>query len=189
MPTSYEGVKALLREARQQRAVFHKDMCYHCLAELKADSEFLLEQENIFIIREPVSSILSHFAIYPQMPLQSIGYKAQYEVFCEVTRLTGRIPYVINADELARSPLITIRKLCDYLQLRFLPGALNWNQECPQQWLPWRNWHKAAENSTQINPAVASDFAASQLTENSRLAGYYRFHRPYFERMNQFASA
>ncbi|WP_341523363.1 sulfotransferase family protein [Pseudomonas sp. G.S.17] len=188
LPTSYEGVKALLRDARQRRAVFHKDMCYHCLPELKADSKFLLEQENIFIIREPASSILSHFAIYPQMPLMSIGHKAQYEIFCEVTRLTGRIPYVINADELARDPQNTIRQLCDYLQLPFLPDALSWNKECPQQWLPWRSWHKAAENSTQINSRVSSDFDNSQLAENSRLIEYYRFHRPYFERMNQFTN-
>jgi hypothetical protein len=28
LPTTYEGVKAMLRDARQQSAVFHKDMCH-----------------------------------------------------------------------------------------------------------------------------------------------------------------
>ncbi|WP_426141959.1 sulfotransferase family protein [Pseudomonas sp. DWP3-1-2] len=186
LPTTYEGVKALLREARQQHAVFHKDMCYHCLAELKADPAFLLEQDNIFIIREPLSSIRSHFAIYPQMPRDAIGHKAQYEVFCEVTRLTGRIPYVINADDLVHSPETTVRQLCDHLQLPFMPQALSWNQECPTQWLPWRSWHKAAEQSTHIHSTHHSPINDTVVNSDSRLIGYYRFHRPYYERMNQF---
>lgn len=186
LPTSYEGVKALLREARLSHPVFHKDMCYHCLSELKADAEFLLEQENIFIIREPGRSILSHFAVYPQMPLNAIGHKAQYEIFCEVTRLTGRIPHVINADELARHPDTVVRHLCDHLQLPFLPEALNWNQECPRQWLPWRRWHRVAEESTHIHSAISSGFDDAELKSNTRLNEYYHFHRPYYERMNQF---
>ncbi|HEX8596683.1 MAG TPA: hypothetical protein VF682_25890 [Pseudomonas sp.] len=162
-------------------------MCYHCLADLKADPEFLLEQENIFIIREPGSSIRSHFAVYPHMPLHAIGHKAQYEIFCEVTRLTGRIPYVINADELARYPEKTISQLCDYLKLPFLPDALCWNQECPVQWLPWRRWHKEAEQSTHIYSAISPQLGDEALRGNTRLIQYYRFHRPYYERMNQFA--
>src|SRR5690606_37176593 len=121
----YEGVKALLRGTRKHRNVFNKDMCYHCLDELKVDAEFLLEQQNVFIIREPARAILSHYAIYPQMPVQSIGHQALYEIFCRVTRLTGKTPYVINADELTLRPEYTVRKLCDYLQLEFLPESMN----------------------------------------------------------------
>jgi hypothetical protein len=188
LPTSYDGTKALLREAREKRNVFHKDMCYHCLADLQGDPEFLLEQENIFIIREPGSSILSHYAVYPHMPLNAIGHQAQYRVFCEVTRLTGRIPYVINADDLARHPYTTLWQLCDYLQLPFLPDALSWDRGCPAQWLPWRCWHKAAEESTGINTSKEVHFDSNQLSTHPRLKEYYRFHRPYYERMNQFTN-
>lgn len=187
LPTTYEEVKALLRSARQRRHVFHKDMCYHCLNELKIDDEFLLEQQNVFIIREPGRAILSHYAIFSQMPVQSIGHQALYEIFCRVTRLTGKTPYVINADELARRPEYTVRKLCDHLQLEFLPQSMNWPASCPRQWLPWRSWHQDAALSTGISEAHTSEFDAAQLQVHPRLVEYYEVHRPFYERMNQFA--
>jgi len=36
-----------------------------------------------------------------------------------VTKLIGKVPYVINADDLAAQPERVIRKLCDYLQIEF----------------------------------------------------------------------
>lgn len=186
LPNSYDAIKALLRSARQRSHVFHKDMCYHCLDDLKDDRTFLLEQENIFIIREPGRSILSHFAIFPNMPLNAIGHKALYEIFCVVTQLTGKIPYVINADDLARNPDDTLRRLCDHLELEFLPHALSWDKACPPQWLPWKSWHTDAENSTQITTTSAVDFDAQALKRIPRLLAYYDYHRPFYERMNQF---
>jgi hypothetical protein len=161
-------------------------MCYHCVDELKADAEFLCEQQNIFIIREPARTILSHHAIFPQMPVQSIGHQAQYEIFCLLTRLSGKIPYVINAEELALRPEYTLRRLCDHLQLPFVPEALRWPQSCPEQWLPWRSWHWDAEHSTAIYPPSES-FDAQAVFSDSRLNAYYQVHRPFYERMNQFA--
>lgn len=161
-------------------------MGYHCLDELKADAEFLLEQQNVFIIREPGRAILSHFAIYEQMPEQAIGHKALYEIFCRVTRLSGKIPYVINAEDLARQPEDTVRRLCDHLQLEYRPQALHWEPCCPPQWQAWRNWHVEAEQSTGI-VAPTDDFDAHQLDPHPRLLGFYQAHRPFYERMNQFA--
>jgi len=185
LPRSYEGVKSLLRTTRQNRNVFHKDMCYHCLDELKADAEFLLEQQNVFIIREPARTIVSHFAMFEQMPLHAIGHKALYEVFCLVTKLSGKIPYVINGDDLARRPQETVRRLCDHLQLEFLPQALSWEPSCPPQWKAWRSWHKEAERSSGI-VASADDFDDRPLKAHPHLMAYYQAHRPFYERMNQF---
>lgn len=185
LPRSYEAIKALLRDTRQARNVFHKDMCYHCLDELKADPEFLLEQQNVFIIREPGRAILSHHAMFAQMPLAAIGHKALYEIFCEVTRLTGKIPYVVNGDDLARQPEQTLRRLCDHLQLDFLPEALSWEAGCPAQWMAWRSWHKEAKSSTRI-VAPETGFDERQLTESPHLMAYYQVHRPFYERMNHF---
>lgn len=187
LPTTYDGVKALLRNARERSDVFHKDMCYHCLDQLKHDAQFLLEQQNVFIVRDPGRAILSHYAIYPQMPVQSIGHQALYEIFCRVTRLTGKIPYVINADELALRPDYTVRKLCDYLQLEFLPASMNWQASCPEQWRPWRSWHQDAELSTGISALHSSEFDDTQLRSHPRLVEYYEVHRPFYERMNQFS--
>jgi hypothetical protein len=185
LPRTYEGIKALLRSARERRHVFHKDMCYHCVDDLKADAEFLLEQQHVFIIREPGLAIVSHFAMFAQMPLHAIGHKALYEIFCRVTKLTGKIPYVINGDVLANHPEDTLRRLCDHLQLEFVPEALRWTPSCPPQWLAWRRWHKDAERSTHI-VAATTDFDERQLTSRPHLMGYYHAHRPFYERMNQF---
>lgn len=185
LPRTYEGVKSLLRTTRQTRDVFHKDMCYHCLEELKADPGFLLEQQNVFIIREPAQAIASHFALFQQMPLQAIGHKALYEIFCLITKLTGKIPYVVNGEDLAKRPEETVRRLCDHLQLEFLPRALSWEASCPEQWKAWRSWHKEAERSTGI-VASPERFDDRQLRDNPHLMAYYQVHRPFYERMNQF---
>lgn len=186
LPTTYEGVKAMLRSARQRGHVFHKEMGYHCLEELKVDPMFLQEQENIFIIREPSRSIVSHFAIFPDMPLSAIGHEALFEVFCRVAVLTGKIPYVINADDLARNPDTTLRRLCDHLELEFLPQALSWKKACPPQWLPWRSWHTAAENSTGIMAPPPEEVDEQLLKQYPRMKAYCDHHRPFYECMNQF---
>jgi hypothetical protein len=185
MPRDYEGIKSMLRQARQHTSVFHKDMAYHCVDALKDDPEFLLEQQNIFIIREPARAILSHYAVYPQMPMHAIGHQALYEIFCEVTRLTGKIPYVINAEELANRPEESLRRLCDHLQLEYMPQALSWAPACPERWKAWRNWHTEVENSTTIT-AGNDDFDDEPLRADLRLMTYYRLHQPFYERMNQF---
>ncbi|MFJ5295556.1 sulfotransferase family protein [Pseudomonas sp. NPDC088368] len=185
LPRTYEGVKALLRSTRQRRHVFHKDMCYHCPDELGADAEFLLEQQHVFIIREPARSIVSHFAMFEQMTMDAIGHRALYEIFCRVTKLTGKIPYVVNGDDLAKRPEHTVRKLCDHLQVEFLPHALRWEPSCPPQWKAWRSWHRVAERSSGI-VASADTFDDLPLKTHPHLMAYYRIHRPFYERMNQF---
>lgn len=186
LPTTYADIRALLRATRQQRHVFHKDMCYHCLDELKADADFLLEQQHVFIIREPARAIVSHHAMFAHMPLHAVGHKALYEIFCRVTRLTGKIPYVINGDDLARRPDETVHRLCDHLGLEFLPHAMRWSASCPPQWKAWRSWHKEAEHSTGI-VADAGTFDERQFSLHPHLMNYYFTHRPFYERMNQFA--
>lgn len=186
LPRTYEGVKSLLRATLQTSNVFHKDMCYHCLDELKADPQFLLEQQSVFIIREPARAIVSHFAMFEQMPLNAIGHQALYEIFCLITKLSGKIPYVVNGDELARRPEETVRRLCDHLQLEFRPQALSWEPSCPAQWKAWRSWHKEAECSTGI-VAPSDTFDEQPLKSHPHLMAYYQVHRPFYERMNQFA--
>ncbi|WP_397452275.1 sulfotransferase family protein [Pseudomonas sp. NA-150] len=187
LPTTYETIKTKLRLARQDGHVFHKDMAYHCLDDLKADPDFLLEQQHVFIIREPGRSILSHFAIFPQMPLAAIGHQALHELFCQLSHLTGKIPWVINADDLARHPVETVHRLCDYLELEFLPHAMSWDKACPPQWLPWRSWHKDAEDSTRISAPSDEAFDPQLLAQYPQMKAYYDYHRPFYERMNQFA--
>jgi hypothetical protein len=92
---------------------------------------------------------------------------------------------VVNGDELARHPEQTLRRLCDHLQLEFLPESLNWEPACPEQWRAWRSWHRDAECSTRIF-APDDEFDERLLTEQPRLMTYYQAHRPFYERMNQF---
>lgn len=186
LPTTYEGIRAMLRAARQRGHVFHKDMAYHCLEQLKRDPTFLMEQEHVFIIREPGRSIVSHFAIFPDMPLHAIGHEALYEVFCRVAVLTGKVPYVINADALAQDPEASVRRLCEHLKLDFRPHALRWSKACPPQWMPWRSWHKAAEDSTHIVAPKPEEVDDQILKQYPRMKAYYDHHRPFYERMNEF---
>lgn len=185
-PTTYTDIKAHLLAAKERANVFHKDMCYHCLDELTVDLAFLAQQANIFLIREPASSIISHHRVHPDMPMQAIGHKALYEIFCVVTKLTGTVPYVINADDLAAEPERVIRKLCDYLDIEFLPHALTWKRECPPQWKTWRSWHVDAENSECIVGPQKQPVDMHVLDQHPKLRELYEYHRTFYARMNEF---
>ncbi len=186
LPTTYAGIKEQLIQAKKHTNVFHKDMCYHCLDDLKVDMEFLSQQHNIFIIREPASSIISHHRVHPDMPLHAIGHKALYEIFCVVTKLTGTVPYVINADDLAADPERVIRKLCEHLQIEFLPHALTWKRECPEQWKTWRSWHVAAENSNHIEWPKKQQLDMALFEKFPKLKTMYEYHHTFYARMNEF---
>lgn len=186
LPTTYTGIKEQLIKAKARTNVFHKDMCYHCLDDLRVDVAFLAQQHNIFIIREPASSIVSHLRVHPDMPLHAIGHKALYEIFCVVTQLTGTTPYVINADDLAADPQRVIRKLCNHLQIEFLPHAMTWKRECPQQWKTWRRWHVAAENSDRIVLLEKQPLDMALFEQCPKLKAMYEYHRTFYARMNEF---
>ncbi|MGY2373984.1 sulfotransferase-like domain-containing protein [Pseudomonas sp. SDO524_S393] len=185
-PTTYAGIKEHLLQAKESRHVFHKDMCYHCLDDLKVDLAFLAQQDNIFLIREPASSIISHYRVHPDMPMEAIGHKALYEIFCVVTKLTGKVPYVINADDLAADPERVIRKLCDYLNIQFLPHAMTWKRECPEQWKTWRRWHEAAEHSERIVSQPITSLDRDIFSQVPKLKAMYDYHRTFYARMNEF---
>lgn len=188
MPCTYSAVKEHLRAARKEQHVMHKDMCYHCLDSLLADPEFLLEQTNVFLVREPVASILSHHKIFPDMPREAIGHHALYEVFCYVTKLTGKIPYVINTDALMQDPATGMARLFEHLELPFSADSLRWAPGCPDQWKTWRSWHASVESSHGLSAMPVQPLGRSSLEHDERLLGYHDFHQPFYERLNQFTS-
>ncbi|MFP3801896.1 hypothetical protein [Paraburkholderia sp. SIMBA_027] len=182
-PTSYVEVKNRLIQASKHGNVFHKDMCYHCLDQLLLDTEFLEVQVNAFIIRDPIPTILSHAELFPDMPLDAIGYEALYRVFERVSELTNRSPVIIHADDLAAHPDAVIRAFCEAVDIEHLPAALQWRPVMPSQWATWHEWHKDAAESTAITSNGSRRYS-TDLESNPRLRAYYEHHLPFYELLN-----
>ncbi|WP_070106428.1 hypothetical protein [Burkholderia plantarii] len=183
--TSYQEIRDGLLEAAERTNVFHKDMCYHCLDELLADSAFLQQQTNAFIIREPLPTILSHAELFPDMQLDAIGYEALYRVFRRVEALTGDTPIVIHAQDLAARPAAVLQAFCTRVGIEHRPASLSWKAAVPEQWEAWREWHVDAGQSTSIRAATERTYKVD-FESNPKLQAYYQHHLPFYERLNQY---
>lgn len=183
-PMTYAGIRDMLLDEATRRKVFHKDMCYHCLDDLLADTAFLFGQINTFIVRDPGKAILSHAEIFPDMDRDAIGYEALYSTFDAIAQKTGRAPLVINADDLESNPEEVLRVYCAEIGIEFVPAALAWEARLPHQWETWREWHKEAHSSTRIECQSSREYTVD-FGKNRRLADLYDYHLPFYELLNQ----
>lgn len=121
---NYRRVLARVLAQAEQEAVFFKDMASHVIH--LADAAFLCRFENTFLIRDPAKMLPSLFNRLPDFTLEEAGYAALWTLFEKVRKVTGRIPVVVDADDLTQRPQETMRAYCAAVQIPFIPQALTW---------------------------------------------------------------
>ena len=116
-----------LRSLGDSDAVFVKETTGKRYPEVLANQQFLASDAlHTFLIRHPRETITSYHALYPGAPLHKIGFESQYEIFAEVTRLTGREPLVVDSGDPVTRPVATVRAYCAQVGIDFRPEALTW---------------------------------------------------------------
>ncbi len=148
-PYDYESIRDYMEDARKHRPVFHKDMCYHALSYLLKDDEYLKNQTHIFLIRDPAEAVLSHATVHPELSFNTLGFAEMPTLFERIRSLTGVTPLIITASELTDDAESVLRRMCEYIGVRFDPSALCWDASMPSTWKSWGAWHTeaAARNS------------------------------------------
>lgn len=183
-PLTYHEIKESMEAERLNRPVFHKDFPYHALDHLLADPDYLLSQTNTFLIREPEEAVLSHATVHPGLTREVLGYEQLARLFEEVRRLTGRIPPVINAADLAADPFGTLAAYSAAAGIAFLPEALTWGAGERPEWRTWSGWHSDVANSSGIRaPEGKYRFT---LEDQPRLREFADYCRPFYEHLDQF---
>jgi Sulfotransferase domain len=162
--------------------VFVKDTTDERYPGVLADRRFLTEDAvHTFIIRDPKETIASYYALNSDVELHQIGFEAQYEIFNEVTRLTGKEPVVVAADDLVARPHDVVQAYCAQVGIEFLPEALNWEPDNRSEWAPSDRWHTAAAASTGFGTVEEED--GVDVEAHPVLSKYLSHHLPFYEKL------
>lgn len=109
---------------------FQRHVVQHVLPEF--GREWCKEIEHFFLIRHPKEMILSYYQLQKdvnwnkQLTLKDLGLKALNQVFEDLTNITGKIPMVVDAEDLVKDSHQTLKFICDYFNIDFSTKMLSW---------------------------------------------------------------
>lgn len=181
----------LLRRA-EEGAVFFKDMAYYVMPHILSDRAFVDRLTHVFLIRDPVASILSYHKLDPEVTRDEIGLEAQWRLF-DGLRGMGADPAVIEAEAVQRDTRGGMAALWARIGLPYREEAFDWSRAAPEEWEQVGNWHGAVSQSTGIRPVDADAVARKGLEFDTlsqsvpHLADYLAHHRPYYARLQAAA--
>jgi hypothetical protein len=130
---------------------YQKHMTHHLLPEI--DRGWLDRVSNAFLIREPREVVTSFVRIAGTPRLEDTGYPQQLEIFDLVRARTGRVPPVIDAQDVLRDPPRLLRQLCAALDVDFTEAMLSWPPGPRATDGVWaKYWYDAVLKSTSFQP-------------------------------------
>lgn len=181
---SVPGVLAGLRSLAATRPVFVKETTDRRYPGVLADRRFLGEDAlHTFLIRHPRETIRSYLAIRPDAAMHEIGFEAQYEVYADVRRLTGRDPLVVDAGDLVNRPADTIKAYCAHAGIDFRPHALTWQPSERPEWQQFGDWHTDVTASSGLGEVAGR--GNPDVEQHPALGGYLEHHLPFYQRLYQ----
>jgi len=181
-PTQFEDIKNCIIQDSQKQPIFLKDMAYHCYDYLIKDQNFLKNLTHTFIIRDPAKSIPSYYFLDSNIIEDELGYKQQYYLFKKITELSGKVPILIDADDLQRYPKKILSSYCNQLNIQFMPKVFEWKQSYEQQWDIWKIWHADVASSTRIYKKDVNQYEEN-VTNNKRIRELYEYSLPFYQQM------
>lgn len=152
--------------------VFLKQMAKHLVGLSEA---WLLKGENIFLIRDPKSVIVS-FAKVTEPTFEEVGIKQQYDLYQYLVE-QGKQPIVLDGREILRNPRAILQQVCERLNIPFEDTMLQWKDGAILEDGVWaKYWYKNVHNSTGFKPYKASNEALS-----SEYEGLWKECKPYYD--------
>lgn len=159
--------------------LFIKNMAHHYIG---VDPSILLELENVFLIRDLKKLIYSFSKVIPDPSLQDIGIKEEFLLF-EYLREKGKLPLVIDSDELLKNPRFVLQQLCLAINIPFSESLLNWKAGPRKEDGVWaKYWYHNVHRSTQFSKPEHQEINLSK-----NLDSLFHEALPYYEKMHSFA--
>ena len=144
MELNEEKVIENINSLRKQKNVFVKGMAHHYLTD---SPYFILNWENVILIRHPKKLIASFSKVIHTPTLNDIGIKKASELFLFLKK-NGKTPIVIDSDELLKNPRNYLKKLCNLLEIPFTEKMLRWKKGgIPEDGIWAKHWYKNVHNS------------------------------------------
>ncbi|WP_255418902.1 hypothetical protein [Paraglaciecola sp. MB-3u-78] len=126
--------------------VFVKDMAYH-VTPFISDSQ-ILSAQHTFLIRDPKLSIPSLFKMRENFHENETGFTGQSTLFKRIYTLTGNKPFIVDAEQLIRSPIKTVGRYFDSIKHVMPKDVLDWHPGSRDEWKERESWHIDAINSS-----------------------------------------
>ena len=127
--------------------LYQKHMAQHMIDGI--DRGWIAQMVNIFLIRAPERVIASYAARRARPSLDDLGYRQQAELFDRVRRITGRVPPVLDSEDIRADPEAALKALCAAIGLDYRPAMLSWpagGHPGDGVWAP--HWYGAVHRST-----------------------------------------
>lgn len=177
--TEAEVAQALL-ELAGSGPVFFKETTDYRYPGVLADASFLRSATHAVMVRSPEAVVASYLRLHPDASLDAMGFEHLSELYDAVVAATGKRPFLVDGDELATSPAITVAAYCDAVGLPFVVDALQWEAGAMDDWGQFSRWHETAASTTGFVP-TSSEPVPDELRE--RAAEYVVHHAPFYERL------
>lgn len=144
MELKEEKVTEGINHLSKKQHVFVKGMAHHYLTD---SPEFILNWENVILIRHPKKLIASFSKVIHTPTLSDIGIKKASELFLFLKK-NGKTPIVIDSDELLKNPETYLTKLCNLLGIKFSEKMLHWRKGgIPEDGIWAKHWYKNVHDS------------------------------------------
>ena len=191
-PQTYQDIRDMLLREADQCPVFFKDMSYYVVPHILDDMVFLKRLTHCFLIRDPISSILSYYKLDPEVTLEEIGLEAQWHHYSGVLD-AGLNPIVIEAESIRNDPKPVMAGLWKAIGIPYEEKGFEWQKEKPDDWGQVSGWHGEVIGSGGIKAVEPGEINRknSEFEELSRirphLQKYLVHHYPFYEKLQMNA--
>jgi len=145
MSLSYPDIVESINKKAAESAVFVKGMAHHLLMD---DPGFLLEWQNVFLIRKPEGLITSFAKVISHPTIDDIGYKQTLRLLSLLDQ-AGVPTQVLESDELLKAPETYIKALCRWLNIPFRKNMLSWKPGAIPEDGSWaKHWYASVHASS-----------------------------------------
>lgn len=174
---------ALLGPVPEGQSIWYqKHMAHHLIAGMESGPLAGEAFVHAMLVRDPgamVASLARALGRVPELP--ETGLPQQVALLDRLTSETGRVPAVLDADEVLTDPATELERFCHALGVDWTPSMLQWTagpRATDGVWAP--HWYAAVEQSTSFGPprepVAESDVDAS-------LRPLVRACRPLYDRL------
>ena len=142
-------VQNLILGDHASEVVLFKQMTHH-LIHLQED--FLLQTQNILLIRDPRRIIASYAKVIPNPTIEDVGIEKQYHLFQKL-QANNQVAAVVDAQQLLMNPSGVLQKLCKALDIPFDNNMLSWEAGArPEDGVWAKYWYANVHQSTGFQP-------------------------------------
>lgn len=167
-------VNQLTEEPISTRLQYQKHMTHHMPESI--DLNWSSNLSHCFLIRDPAQIICSYDKVRGECTLEDIGIKRQYQLYQEITALTGQDIPIIDSNDVLKNPEKMLSALCEMLSIPFYQEMLSWpagKRDSDGVWAKY--WYSAVESSTGFKPysETKTELTARQQTIANQASDYF----------------